>query len=381
MQWTSIAFTSEASAKAPEWDASYPVVVAGGGATGCMAAIEAAKQGKKVLLLQAVTMLGGSSAISSGWIRACGTKWHDARGIKDTVAAYAEDIMTYGNGTRDADKARMIAELSGPFVNYLASIGVEFTNEEDRANDGEKLRIVKTNGGGGALMNKLAQAVQAEKNITVVTNAELTDVLLDAKKEKVIGCVYTRRKKTVHVQTPAVVLATGGFGRNQNYVEKFANEWKKTGRVMDTHHNGDGLRIATDLGAGAANLNIGMVCPTLEVTKNIFYSSASLLNGAIFVNEQGRRFVNEYVIYTDTPRAMLKQKTTWEIVTPEMHPTVERMIKAGVTTKCESYEDLAKVIGCPASNLKEDIENLMRSRVLNLPSARMTSAERSTALS
>ena len=230
-------------------------------------------------------------------------------------------------------------------------------------------------------MYKLAQAAQAEKNITVVTNAELTDGLLDAKKEKVIGCVYTRRKKTVHVQTPAVVLATGGFGRNQNYVEKFANEWKKTGRVMDTHHNGDGLRIATDLGAGAANLNIGMVCPTLEVTKNIFYSSAPLLNGAIFVNEQGRRFVNEYVIYTDTPRAMLKQKTTWEIVTPEMHPTVERMIKAGVTTKCESYEDLAKVIGCPASNLKEDIENLMRSRVLNLPSARMTSAERATALS
>ena len=351
-----VAFTNNASAQTPQWNSAYPVVVAGGGAAGCMAAIEAAKAGRKVLLLQAVAMLGGSSAISSGWIRSCNTVWHEKRGIKDSPAAYAQDILTYGNGTRDAEKARMIAELSGPFVNYLASIGVEFTDEEDRANGGDTLRIVKTNGGGGALMAKLAAAVQAEKNITVVTNAALTDVFLDDKKEKVVGCAYLRRKKTVYVKTPAVVIATGGFGRNQAYVEKFANEWKKTGRVMDTHHNGDGLRIATDLGAGAANLNIGMVCPTLEVTKNIFYSSAPLLNGGIFVNEQGRRFVNEYVIYTDTPRAMLKQKTTWEIVTKEMHPVVERMIKAGVTTKCESYEDLARVIGCPAANLKEDIE-------------------------
>lgn len=347
---------SAEAAKTPAWKEEAEVVVAGGGAAGCMAAIEAAKAGRKVLLLQAVPMLGGSSAISSGWIRSCGTRWHEKKGVKDTAEAYAEDILRYGNGTRDKEKAKVIAENSGAFVNYLMDIGVEFTEDEDRANGGETLRVVKTNGGGGALMMKLAAAVQSQKNIKVLTNAALTEVVLDEKKEKVIGCAYVRRKRTVYVKASAVVLATGGFGRNQGIVEKFTNEWKKTGRVMDTHHNGDGLRIATELGAGSANLNIAMVCPTLEVTKNIFFSSAPLINGGIFVNESGKRFVNEYVIYTDTPRAMLKQQKTWEIVTPEMHPVVEKMIKAEVTTKCESYEDLAKVIGCPAANLKSDIE-------------------------
>lgn len=82
---------------------------------------------------------------------------------------------------------------------------------------------------------------------------------------------------------------------------------------MDIEDKGKGLELATDMGAGTANLNIAMVCPTLEVTKNIFYSSAPLLNGAIIVNEKGRRFTNEYVIYTQTNLDMLKQKTCWEI--------------------------------------------------------------------
>lgn len=68
---------------------TFDVVVAGGGAAGCMAARTASKAGKKVLLVQSLPMLGGSSAISSGWIRACKTKWHAARGIEDTEKSFA----------------------------------------------------------------------------------------------------------------------------------------------------------------------------------------------------------------------------------------------------------------------------------------------------
>ena len=53
---------------------------------------------------------------------------------------------------------------------------------------------------------------------------------------------------------------------------------------------------------------------------------------------------------------MLKQKTVWEIVTPELHPVVAKMIEAGVAAKCDSYEALAKHIGCPVDGLKADIE-------------------------
>lgn len=348
--------TVRAEGTKEKWDLSCDVLVAGGGAAGAMAAIEAAKMDRKVLLVQATGMLGGSSAISSGWIRACGTRWHKARGIEDAIEAYKDDILRYGNGCRLEKKAEVIARESGRFVDYLADIGVAFTDEEDRANGGEKLRIVKTAGGGNVLMKKLASAVEGTKNVTVRKQTRIVEVLLDDKKEKVVGAVIERRKRQLRVKTSAVVLATGGYGRNQELIERFTNGWAKTGRIMDIEDKGDGLVIATNLGAGTANLNIAMVCPTLEVTKNIFYSSAPLLNGAIFVNEKGRRFTNEYVIYTQTNIDMLKQKTVWEIVTPELHPIVQNMIDAGVAAKCDSIEALAKHIGCPVEGLRADID-------------------------
>ena len=72
------------AAKAPSWNKSAELVVAGGGAAGCMAAIEAARAGRKVLIVQVHGFLGGSSAVSSGWIRSCNTHWHAKRGIVDT---------------------------------------------------------------------------------------------------------------------------------------------------------------------------------------------------------------------------------------------------------------------------------------------------------
>lgn len=349
--------TAQAQTENIKWDESYQVVVAGGGVAGCMAAIEAAKKGAKVLLVHAAGMLGGNSAISSGWIRSANTRWHQKKGIKDTADDYYENIVSYGRGTRNEQKARVIAEESKNFVNYLMDIGVKFTDEEDRANGGPTLRVVKAAGGGSALMKRLSTVVKKTPGITVLTKTHLLDVVLDDNKEKVIGVVILKRgMKKEYIKTPAVVIATGGFGRNQDLIEKYTSQWAHTGRVMDSEDKGTGLEIATNLGAGVANLDVAMVCPTLEVTKNIFYSSAPLINGGIIVNEKGRRFTNEYVIYTQTPIDMLKQEKTYEILTEGIHPVLEKMIEAQVVKKCKNYEELAKVIGCPVEGLKADIE-------------------------
>ena len=338
------------------WDEETDVLIAGGGAAGCMAAVEAAKAGSRVLLVHATPALGGSSAISSGWIRCSGTRWHEARKIKDSAEAFKADILAYGKGCRLEKKADVIARESSAFVNYLMDIGVTFTDEEDRANGGEALRIVKTQGGGGALMKHLADAVNKIEGVTIRKSTQIAEIVTNAEHNEILGAVLVRRGKTIRVKAKAVVLATGGYGRNQALVERFTNGWAGTGRIMDLEDKGRGLELATDLGAGTANLNIAMVCPTLEVTRNIFYSSAPLLNGAIFVNEKGRRFTNEYVIYTQTNIDMLKQERCYEIVTPELHPIVQKMIEQGVAVKCDSYEAIAKHIGCPVDGLKADIE-------------------------
>lgn len=88
-------------------------------------------------------MLSGNSAISSGWIRSVNTKWHARKGIKDTAEAYAQNIIDYGAGTRSPAKAKAIAERSHEFVDFLIDWKVPFTDDEDRFNGGETLRIVR----------------------------------------------------------------------------------------------------------------------------------------------------------------------------------------------------------------------------------------------
>lgn len=354
-----------AAAKSPAWDAAFDVVVAGGGAAGVMAAINASKLGAKVLLIQAGVVLGGNSAISSGWIRSVNTKWHAKKGIKDTAKAYEQNIIDYGCGTRNPKKAAVIAARSHEFVDFLIDWKVPFTDDEDRFNGGETLRIVKAQGGGGAVMKGLLRALKATKNVTVMTSTRLTKVIPSKAGDAVAGIEALHAGKTIRIRAKALVMATGGFGRNQAYIERFANQWAKTGRIMDVNDVGDGLRLATELGAGTQNLDICMVCPTLEVTRNVFFSSAPVVNGGIFVNEKGRRFTNEYVIYTQTNIDMLKQKAVWEIATPEQHATVNTMIRMGVATRCDTVEDLAKLIGCEPAGLKADIEE--HNRQTSLP--------------
>lgn len=342
--------------QAAKWSRSFDVVVAGGGAAGVMAAINAARAGASVLLVQATVVLGGNSAISSGWIRSVNTKWHAKKGIKDTVAAYERNIIEYGCGTRNPKKAAVIAARSHEFVDFLIDWGVPFTDDEDRFNGGSTLRVVKAKGGGGAVMKGLLRALRAEKNVTVMTSTRLTDIIRNGAGDALEGVEITSGGKKELIGARALVLATGGFGRNQAYVERFANQWARTGRIMDVGDLGDGLRMATNLGAGAQNLEICMVCPTLEVTRNVFFSSAPVVNGAIFVNEKGRRFTNEYVIYTQTNIDMLKQQKVWEIATPEQHATVNTMIRMGVAVRCNTVEELARHIGCDPAGLRADIE-------------------------
>lgn len=240
--------TSSAHAAAPKWDQTVDVLVAGGGAAGTMAAIRAARAGARVLLVQASPVLGGNSAISSGWIRSACTKWHQRKGIQDSAESYAQNILAYGNGTRNPEKAKVIAEKSRDFVDFLIDAGVPFTDDEDRFNGGETLRVVKALGG-GAVMKGLIRKLREEKSVEVRTDTRLVNIVLTEDRKAVAGAVVEQNGKKTAVACRALVLATGGFGRNQAYIERFTNQWAKTGRIMDIHDMGDGLRLATELGA------------------------------------------------------------------------------------------------------------------------------------
>lgn len=64
---------------------TIPVVIVGGGACGLVAALAAADAGQSVLVLERDASPAGSTAMSSGFIPAAGTRWQKTAGVHDEI--------------------------------------------------------------------------------------------------------------------------------------------------------------------------------------------------------------------------------------------------------------------------------------------------------
>ena len=102
------------------FDASVPVLVIGGGACGLIAALAAHDAGAVVLVLERDAVPSGSTALSSGFIPACGTRWQRAAGISDPVDRFASDVQAKAKGGADHDLVQAVCAASGPALEWLA---------------------------------------------------------------------------------------------------------------------------------------------------------------------------------------------------------------------------------------------------------------------
>lgn len=81
----------------------YDVMVVAAGTAGLPAAIFAARRGAEVLVLEAGDRPGGTLHRAAGHVSAGGTRLQVERGITDSPAAHAADILQITQGTANAD--------------------------------------------------------------------------------------------------------------------------------------------------------------------------------------------------------------------------------------------------------------------------------------
>jgi fumarate reductase flavoprotein subunit len=277
-------------------DPKIPVLIAGGGTCGAVAALAARAAGAEVLVLEQDAVARGSTAMSQGLVCAAGTKAQRRAGVEDSATLFFDDILAKTRGLTDPLLARAIADNAGPALDWLVErhdlpfeLDIRF-----RAAYGHSVpRVHGWPGHGGEDLINLLHARLQTAGVDVLFQARLVDIL-PGEQGRAEGVVIGRpdgARETISCD--ALILATCGFSANHAMV---AEHMPRAAAALHHGHEGNdgtGIRLGARLGGMLADMGAYQGYGMLTDPQRISVPPGVLIEGGILVDHAGRRFVNE----------------------------------------------------------------------------------------
>jgi fumarate reductase flavoprotein subunit len=350
-----------------EWDNTVDVVIAGGGAGGLLAAAVLAQSGVSVILLEKEATTGGSSVLSGGQIAFAGTDLQENKGIEDSTELLAKDLLTVGQNVNDVALVKAYAEHQLITYEWLKKAGAKFKQVISAGGSSVPRMHVVDPGAHLALLRKTA----LESGATILDRTAAERLVYSQASKRIEGILARdRARKPVTIKANrAVVLATGGYSRDKTLLALFTPPMKNTSAICGLGSTGDGLRMGWAAGAGLADVayvkaTFGFKPGAISIAKDFAYL---FYKGAIIVNQNGRRFVNEsisykligdaaavqaggygYQIYDETVRQIALKE-------PLGSSNPSELEKSGAIVTADSIGELASQIGIQAEALQQTI--------------------------
>jgi fumarate reductase flavoprotein subunit len=332
-----------------------------------VAALAAAKRGVEVLLLEKGAEPAGNTVRSTGLIPAAGTRFQREAGIlDDTPELMGEDIFKKNNYESDPELTRLLCKESAPLVEWLADeAGCEMVCYTDFLYPGQsRLRMhgPKTHYG-SELARQLVSAVRYEPEVELLKNIPVDDLIWDGKR---VSGVETSDGV---IEAGAVILALNGFGGNREMVEEYLGPEAAAALYYGSPNNaGEGIGWGIALGAATQHMGSYQGHASVAAPDGPLVTWGVVVNGAILVNRDGRRFGDETVGYSEYAGAVMVQpgSEAWEVFDEEVYEAsrgtrFDEVVEAGKVVHSETLEDLAETFGLPAGTLAETVEDTNRS--------------------
>ncbi|WP_198652387.1 FAD-binding protein [Nocardioides allogilvus] len=351
---------------------AFDVVVVGFGMAGACAALEAARAGARVLLLERAAVHGGTSSMSGGhFYLGGGTAVQRATGHDDSPDAMFDYLMAV-TPSPDPVKIRAYADESAAHLEWLEALGFEFErsffagkaviqpgteglmftgNEKvwpfrDRvtpAPRGHKVPRPGDTGGGGLVLDLLAERI-AETDAEVRFETGATNLVTDAS-GAVVGVAWKRFEETGVVRAGSVVIAAGGFVMNPDMVAAHTPSLgSKLFTLGSTYDDGLGLRLGKSVGAAWEHMDEAFITAP-------FYPPSDFVKG-IVVNKEGRRFVAEDSYHSRTSFHVMKQPgSAAYLILDSAHMAEPAMPLCPLIDGWETVEEMEVGLGLPTGSL------------------------------
>jgi len=336
---------------------SADIVVIGAGGAGMSAAIEAAQKGAtNVVILEKMPITGGNTVRATGGLNASETQYQKRDGIEDSNDLFYEDTMKGGKNLNDPDLVKTLVQNSAAAVDWVNEIGGDLSVVAQFGGASVKrIHRPSDTSAVGPMLVKTLNAKLDELGIPVLLETKATKIIAD-KDGKIIGVEAEDENGSFIINTKAVILATGGFGANPDMVVKYAPQ---LAGFITTNHSGatgDGIEMALEVGAGLTDIEQIQTHPTVNPNTATMYTEGVRGNGAILVNNEGNRFVNELETRDVVSAAILAQpnEESWlvfDTAVRESLSAIEKYINEGIIVEANTIEELAEKTGINKENL------------------------------
>ena len=326
------------------------VAVIGSGMAGLMAASRALSMGKKVVVLEKNGYLGGATILNGSNVVGTGSKvsaeLFGETAKKDSPTRLVQDITRECRGTNYPMLSKLLANNIGRAVDFIT----EFANltyqkaETQTVEHSVNRQIEMPSESSYELVTKVAEAFE-KKGGQIILDARVEKLNKD-KASKLVSLTAEGKHQTINVNFKSLVLAAGGWGARDYQAHK--TDIPYYGPMTST---GDYFDFAKNMNLVTRNLDWYKVYPHgLEVEPGIAklttYSTKEATDmGAIFVNTDGKRIVNESAPYTHFRDAIAEQKGKVAYIVMDQRTWdrfYELMLKYGFTKEeVQSFFDLA----------------------------------------
>jgi fumarate reductase flavoprotein subunit len=338
------------------------LVIVGGGLAGFCGALEAALAGFEVILLEKQHETGGSSVLSGGCLAFAGTDMQRNAGIDDSSELLFRDLREVGKYENDESLVRCYVANQLETYAFLKQAGVQFGDTLE-ASSGQSVPRVH-NVDPADMVRVLQARAAATGKVTVLMQTAARRLVVDPVTSRVTGVIAANEAGDLVVEGRAgVLLASGGFCRNAEMVHRYAPQYDNAVFIGGDGNVGDGLRMAQKLGADTRDMayikgTFGKH-PTDETNH---HSCQCVYKGAIAVNQDGKRFVNESISYKLLGDACIAQPygAAFQILDHRILKSgdnsvrildFERRLEEGLMIEAQTLEELAALIEVPADTL------------------------------